>query len=300
MGNRGDKRDRKYNERRKKRCAQFYDETVERESTGRYIDRLPFFTKIPTLGASRKIAIAQLLSMEKKFRSDPELKKQYLENLKEYFDNNYIEEVSTSENMHREVVNGQESFTCAYLPHHAVIKTTSTTTKCRIVFNASRATANGRSVNELMMTGPTIQDDIMTILLRWRTHKYVINGDIARMYRQIRMNKTDAEYQRIVWRENENKPIREYKLTTVTFGTTSAPYLAIRTIHQLAEDERQKFPKASIAAKKDFYVDDFFSGTNTIEETIELRQQVTDMMASAGFQIRKWITNGRTNFGRCY
>lgn len=182
------------------------------------------------MGRSRNIAVAQLLSLERKFRRDPVPKQQYIENMREYFANNHITEVSTTEDQHRTIINGIETYTCAYLPHHAVIKTCSSTTQCRCVFDASRATTNGRCLNEQLMTGATIQDDIMTILCRWRTYKFVISGDIARMYKQIIMNDIDAEYQRIVWREDETDPIRDYKLTTVTFGTTSAPYWAIKTV----------------------------------------------------------------------
>lgn len=94
----------------------------------------------------------------------------------------------------------------------------------------------------------------------------------------VRLNSTtDAEYQRIVWRENEDQPIKEYKLTTVTFGTTPAPFLTIRTIKQLAEDESNHYPAAAEKAITDFYVDDFFSGTETKEEAIELLAQTTKM-----------------------
>lgn len=31
------------------------------------------------------------------------------------------------------------------------------------------------------------------------------------------------DYQRIVWRTSDEHPIKEYKLTTVTYGTASAP-----------------------------------------------------------------------------
>lgn len=134
----------------------------------------------------------------------------------------------------------------------------------------------------------------MTILCRWRTYKFVINADIARMYRQIQMNNDDAEYQRIVWREGESEPIRDYKLTTVTFGTTSAPYWVIKTVQRNANDEKDKFPKAAIAAKMEFHVDDFYSGADTQEEAIELRTQITDMFNTGGFQIRKWISNDET------
>lgn len=211
--------------------------------------------------------------------------------MREYFENHHIEEVITTEDQHRKYVNGIETYTCAYLPHHAIIKTSSSTTQCRCVFDASRPTTNGKSLNEQLMTGPTIQDDIVTILTRWRNFKFVITGDIARMYRQIKMDNQDAEYQRIVWRENEDEPIRDYKLTTVTFGTTSAPFSTIKTVKRLADDEKHNFPEASVAAKRDFYVDDFYSGADTIEMACKLREQTTDMLAKGGFQLRKLVAN---------
>lgn len=131
----------------------------------------------------------------------------------------------------------------------------------------------------------------MTILTRWRNFKFVITGDIARMYRQIKMDSQYAEYQRIVWRENENEPIRDYKLTTVTFGTTSAPFSAIKTIKRLADDEEHNFEGAAAAARRDFYVDDFYSGADTIEIVGDLRKQITELLAKGGFQIRKWVAN---------
>lgn len=72
----------------------------------------------------------------------------YIQNMREYFENNHIQADLTTEEDHRKTINGVETYTCAYLPHHSVIKASSSTTKCQIVFNASRPTTNGKSVNE--------------------------------------------------------------------------------------------------------------------------------------------------------
>lgn len=53
------------------------------------------------------------------------------------------------------------------------------------------------------------------------------------------MQEEDSQYQRMLWRNGDNQ-MEEYRLTTVTFETGSAT--AIRVIHQLAEDERKRFP----------------------------------------------------------
>ena len=68
-----------------------------------------------------------------------------------------------------------------FLPHHAVTKESSATTKLRVVFDASAKTSNGLSLNDILTVGPTIQDDIVSHLLRFRTHKYVISADIEKM-----------------------------------------------------------------------------------------------------------------------
>lgn len=98
-----------------------------------------------------------------------------------------------------------------YLPHHAVIKEASTTTKLRVVFDAARKTSNGKTLNNNLMVGTKLQDDLFNILLRWRTHKIAITGDVEKMHRQILVKPCDAEYQRIVWRENPSEPIKDYK-----------------------------------------------------------------------------------------
>ncbi|UYV76486.1 hypothetical protein LAZ67_14000618 [Cordylochernes scorpioides] len=101
----------------------------------------------------------------------------------------------------------------------------------------------------------------------------------------------DADYQRILWRPSPEEPVVDYRLLTVTYGTTSAPFLAMRTLQQLAEDEGQNYPEASRVTLNDFYVDDLLTGAQTIAETKELIDQLKDLMKRGGFHLRKWNSN---------
>ncbi|UYV72076.1 hypothetical protein LAZ67_9001737 [Cordylochernes scorpioides] len=101
----------------------------------------------------------------------------------------------------------------------------------------------------------------------------------------------DADYQRILWRPSPEEPVVDYRLLTVTYGTTSAPFLAMRTLQQLAEDEGQNYPEASRVTLNDFYVDDLLTGAQTIAETKELIDQLKDLMKKGGFHLRKWNSN---------
>ncbi|GFW76428.1 DUF1758 domain-containing protein [Trichonephila clavipes] len=75
-----------------------------------------------------------------------------------------------------------------------------------------------------------------------------------------------VKLQRILWRENMDEPIKTFELSTVTYGTTSAPFLATRTLKQLALDEAGNFPLGSSVVMSDMYIDDVLTGAETLLE----------------------------------
>jgi len=77
----------------------------------------------------------------------------------------------------------EERQPCFFLPHHPVFKTTSTTTQTRVVFDGGAKTSNGLSLNDILQVGPTVQQDLYSIVLRFRTHQVCFTADIAKMYR---------------------------------------------------------------------------------------------------------------------
>ncbi|XP_055909270.1 uncharacterized protein LOC129944103 [Eupeodes corollae] len=178
-----------------------------------------------------------------------------------------------------------------FLPHHAVMKEFSSTTKLRIVFDASCKTSDGTSLNDHLFIGPRLQDDIFDHISRFRKHKIAFTADINKMYRQIWVTPNDSLYQLILWRDLEGDGVKIYRLNTVTFGTASAPYLAIRTLQQLAADERDDYPIASKIALKNFYVHDVIHGADYVAEALEMQSQLITMLKHGGFPLRKCSSN---------
>lgn len=160
-----------------------------------------------------------------------------------------------------------------YLPHQAVIRENSITTKVRVVFDASCKTSNGKSLNDILHVGPKLQKDIFDIIAKWRSRKYVISADVEKMFRQIRVAEQDQQYQCILWRENPDDPIEEYKLTTVTYGTASAPFLAIKTLQEIGNHCQN--PTIAQIIKNDFYMDDLLTGADTLQECKEYQVEVS-------------------------
>lgn len=269
-----------------KACERMYVKTTTRNKDGRYVVSLPFkerFGDSLLLGYSRSSALAQFLRNEKRLIRNLELKVQYDKVLQEYLELGHMTEIPSDSHI--------SLLSNYYLPHHAVIKAESTTTKVRVVFNASSATSNGLSLNDVLHTGPALQADLILLLHKWRFYKYVFNADIQQMYRQILVQPDNRNFQRIFYRSNPNEPIKEYSLNTVTFGVNCAPYLAIRTILQLADDVSETFPLASKILRSNMYVDDVLAGFHSIETANKAKHELIRALNSAGFMLRKWTSN---------
>ena len=276
-------------------CEQFFESTHRRDADGRYVTRLPFKNNPDGrfhLGRSKDIAIQRLLQMERRFERNPALKQPYVDCLNEYLTLDHMKLCDDSEiDFARDASKQNTAYDCAYIPHHIVFSAKSTSTKARVVFDASCKTTSGISLNESLMVGPKIQRDLFDTLNCWRKFKVAYTADLEKMYRQVRVEDVDTNYQRIVWREDPKQPIREYRMTRVTFGTASAAYVAVRTVHQLAMDEAQNFPIASKLALDHLYVDDMMAGADTVEEAIIAKSQLISMFASGGFNLTKWTSN---------
>ena len=102
-----------------------------------------------------------------------------------------------------------------FLPHHCVFKEDSTTTKLRVVFDGSAKTSSGISLKDALMVGPTIQDDLFAILMRFRLYPIALSANIAKMYRQVALDETDRNFHRILWRDDETQKLQILRMTRV-------------------------------------------------------------------------------------
>ena len=112
-------------------------------------------------------------SLERRLRGNPELKQRYRAFIDESFQMDHMEVVPTEEITKA----SNESF---YMPHHFVFKEVSTTTKLRVVFDGSAKTSNGHSLNDALMVGVTIQEDLLSIITRFRPDPIALFADMHR------------------------------------------------------------------------------------------------------------------------
>lgn len=266
------------------RCENIYSQSTSKDESGRYVVHLPFRSDDPQCqrGNSRNLAIKRFQLLENKFKKHPEVKKRYSEVFHEYIDLGHMERVQGDD---------PKRATGVYLPHHAVVRDDKSTSKVRIVFDASMKGLNGVSLNDDLMVGPTLQPPLRHIIMKWRMHPISICSDIIKMYRQVKVSPEHVDFQRVVWRDDSNDEIEDFRMLRVTFGTSSAPYLAVKTLQQVAVDECSQDPEVAEKIKNEFYVDDLMTGCETLEEGLMLKKKITDVLTKGGFQLQKWISS---------
>ena len=122
-----------------------------------------------------------------------------------------------------------------YLPHFPILRPDKSTTNVRVVFDAS-AKCEEVSLNDFLLQGSKLQNDLFTVLLRFRRDPVALMCDVREMYLQIKLNPSDRPYHRFLWRNmktKENPSVFEFE--RIVFGVSSSPFLAQFVIQKHGE-----------------------------------------------------------------
>lgn len=245
-----------------------FQETHYRNKDGRYVIRIPIRPNMPSLGDSRAIALRRFYQLERRLQANHDLRQKYIQAMREEIEHGYMEKAwghPTGDMVY-------------YIPHHCVGK------KFRIVNDASCRTSNGLSLNDIQMVGPKIQHDLADQIMRFRRHKIAVVADVKKMFKQVKVDPSQWDLQRIFWRESPNDPLQEYWLTSVIFGLASALHCSCRAMIQCARDNAHVHPIAAKTIESDFYVDDGLFGAESIEAAMKLCKEIDTVLKSGGFE----------------
>lgn len=127
----------------KERALKIFNETLKFEDD-RYSVTLPWKEDRFCLPENRELALGRLKSLVNKFRNHPKLVEKYDGIIRNQVTLGIIEKVTTN----------RPDTTKHYIPHHPVINPEKTSTKIRVVYDASAKT--NRNLNECLYPGPTM------------------------------------------------------------------------------------------------------------------------------------------------
>jgi hypothetical protein len=248
----------------------------------RYEVPLPFKETKETLPDNYEMAKSRLLNTEKRLDRDPEVKKIYVETIKSYIEKGYVEKIDTYD----------KTVKLWLLPHFPVVRMNRETTKVRIVFDAS-ARFQGTSLNDVIEQGPTLQNSLFDVLLRFRYHKVALCCDIQEMYLRVGIVPSDRRFHCFLWRETPNENPEVYQFNRLVFGVNASPFLAQFVSQHNARLHQREFPLASETVLKSTYMDDSMDSVENEEKALLLYEQLNGLWGKAGMLARKWISNSK-------
>ncbi|XP_049517810.1 uncharacterized protein LOC125943208 [Dermacentor silvarum] len=254
---------------------------------GRCEVALPWKSVNTYLADNRSVAVRCLHGLLRRFGSNEELLQQYDKEVRQY-------ELDD----HAERVNGKDSAErCYYMPHRAVIRESSSTTRLRVVFDASSNAHRAASLNELLEKGPKINNNMVKMLVNFRLHKIAITADVQKAFLQIGIQEPDRDALRFLWFDStpissEHVPkIVEYRMTRVPFGTTASPFLLSATLQYHFKHIDPALRSSAMQLAENFYVDDLVTGVPSSKEAFRLYNEANLILSKAGMKLQKWSTN---------
>ena len=151
-----------------------------------------------------------------------------------------------------------------YTGHHAVYKESSKSTPLRVV-NDSAVKNNyiGPSINDCMGKGPKALNNLLEILLRWRTYDVALILDLKKAYNSVKTTEFERMIRLQVWRWCDTDAEWEtYGYDYMAFGDLIAS-LGLEVAKEVtceAAERRKMCAEAILKILKDFYVDDGCTG----------------------------------------
>ena len=234
-------------------------------------------------------AMARMKSVERQYKKDPVISQAYNQAIQDYIDRGDVEPAPA------EILDGH----CYYLPHHAVIRWDRETSKCRVVMDGSAKSQNGLSLNDCLEKGPNCNTDLLKILVRCRKYHVCIMGDITKMFLNVEIAEEYRDFLRFIWRDFDTEsPPKHYRFSKVAFGILDSAFLAQSTVLLHADREKKKHPRVYQCMIEERWMDDLCTGADTVDEAVELIEEIDHVMKKASFHFRKWISNEPAVFAR--
>ena len=258
--------------RKEVKQAMVYDDKEQQ-----YKVSIPYTKNIQFLGDNRKIAEVMHEKQMKKLAADPDLKDRVKKVFDDQLEMGIIEEITQE--------NDDPTTQKHWLPWHSVIREWHPTTPIRNVMNASQKDKNGYSLNNCQEAGPNLIPDAIGLALQFRDNPIAFMCDISKMFLNIKIDDAQRDLHRFI---AFGKVFRQ---TTLLFGESSSPYLALETVQKHAEVMADRFELAAATVKEKLYIDDTISGAKTTEEAIAVLLELVDFLKSMHLKVHKINSN---------
>ena len=241
----------------------------------------------PQLPYNRPLAEARMKHLKNRLQSNPKLFNKYKAVMDDYIKKGYAVKLSKEEAAN---VNDKTW----YLPHHPV-SNPNKPDKIRVVFDAA-AKYRGTSLNDNLLQGPCLINDLTGVLLRFREELFAFTADVEAMFYQVQVIEDDTNALRFLWWTSDDleKAPEEFKMCVHIFGAKSSPCCANKALRMTAQDNEGSYDQDVVqTVQRNFYVDDVLKSAPTKECAINLATKLVELLAEGGFHLSKFTANCR-------
>jgi hypothetical protein len=263
-----------------------FQETFKRSDDGRVIVHLPKRQIRVHLSTNLTLGKERMSRLIAKFKRDPSYYKKYSQPIQEWIDMGVMVKTTLEE------VEAVGLF--SEVPHHAVIRESSETTKVRIVNDGSAREKGKAALNEYLDPGPNFLPEILGIMLRWRTNEFFIIGDVEKAFLQVALDHEDAHLMIFRWvipQEDGRFQEQLYRFVRLPWGICDAPFVLIAVVRYLYDEYAKEVPgsvEAMENAKVTTYVDDCLTMGSSAEEVVTNAKHTKNALAKGCFKVTKY------------
>lgn len=230
---------------------------VYMDDQNHWVAPLPFHLPHKPLPNNRGQATQRLSTLQRSFRRRPDMKQHFFDFMQKVLDN-------------------QE---CLYLPTFGVYHPQKPG-KIRVVFD-SNAVFKGTSLNDMLLSGPNLNNTLVGVLLRFRREQIAITADIEQMFYGFKVREDHCNFLRFLWhRDNDpDKEIIDFWMTVHVFGNSPSPAVATYGLRKAAEQGEHEHGKdVKDFVYRNVYVDD---GLISVAKEVDLLQCTRALLAES-------------------
>ena len=235
----------------------------------------------PKLPSNYSVVRHRLELLRKRLSKDVELLNGYVAVIDSHIKKGYVSRVDLCDTRDR-----------WFLPHHPVLNPNKPG-KIRIVFDCA-AKFHGHSLNNSLMSGPDVVNDLTGVLIRFRKYPVAVCADIEEMFLQVNVPASDRRYLSFLWWPggDMNTEPAIHEINVHPFGATSSPFCVTYALRRTAEEFSAMFSEVSQhVILHNFYVDDCLLSTCTVKEAVDLVGELKRMLRLGGFNLVKCNSN---------
>ena len=241
-----------------------FRENIKRKEDGRYEVAVPWIPGAELTNTNEEPSRKRLHNVTRKLRQQPKIKEEYEKIVHDQLRDGVVEETEQQSNSER----------VFYMPHRPVIKESASTTKVRMVFDASaRPRPLSNSVNECMNTGPPLQPLLWDIRVRARMSTHLLLADLQKAFLQVGLREADRDAFRFLF--DINGVEKHLRFTRVPFGVEASPFMLGATLQYHFSQQPEEFASTVESLEDNTYVDNLMKSAADISELEDFKQQST-------------------------